>query len=250
MSHVELGVCEVVGVLTHPFDVIASLLAGPAAVTVAVLVPEVRPVAAAVRMQEPGTPVMLRVEVVFVPLTAIVPEVGETLQTLALSTDHVTVVLAVAVVVMPFASFRVAVAVVDVAVPAGNADWPRVTLSEVGAPGPVKATFAVQPVMRPAAADSWSVPVVALEVGAASENVTTPLEVVLVLEAPTAPPSRLLVTPAWDRVTLVPLFEVTVLPSESWTVTVIVEVAVVEPAASEVGFAAQASFAGAPTFGT
>src|SRR5258708_5950608 len=196
MSHVELGVCEVVGVLTQPFDVIASLLAGPAAVTVAVLEPEVRPVAAAVRVQEPGTPVMLRVVVVFVPLTAIVPEVGETLQTLALSTDHVTVVLAVAVVVMPFASFRVAVAVVDDAAPAGYADWPRVTLSEVGAPGPVKATFVWQPVMRPAAAESWSVPVVPLEVGAASENVATPFAVVLVLEAPTAPPSRLLVTPA------------------------------------------------------
>src|SRR5258708_2551283 len=141
MSHVELGVCEVVGVLTQPFDVIASLLAGPAAVTVAVLEPEVRPVAAAVRVQEPGTPVMLRVVVVFVPLTAIVPEVGETLQTLALSTDHVTVVL-------------------------------------------------------------------------------------------------------------VPLVVVTVLPSASWTVTVIVEVAVEEPAASEVGLAEQASFAGAPTEGT
>jgi len=116
-----------IATLLQVLAVNASLAAGPDAVTVAVALPEVRPVAAAVTVQEPGTPVMLSVVVAVLAPVAIVPEVGDTLQTDALSTDQVTVVLAVAVVVTPLASWRVAVAVVEPAAPAGKADWPRVT---------------------------------------------------------------------------------------------------------------------------
>ena len=146
IAHVEPAVMLVVGVLVQVFAVIASLEAGPAAVDVAVLEPEVRPVDAAVTVQEPGTPVMVSVVVVELPPAAIVLDVGETLQTLPLSTENVTVVVAAAVVVTPFASVRVAVTVVVAGEPAGNALWPSDTASCVAAPGPVNVTFTVQPV--------------------------------------------------------------------------------------------------------
>jgi len=257
IAHVEPGVLAVVGVLVHVLAVIASLEAGPAAVAVAVFEPDVRPVDAAVTVQEPGTPVIVSVLVVVLEPAAMVLEVGETLQTLPLSTDHVTVVVAAAVVVTPFASRRVAVAVVVAGAPAGKADWPSVTARAVAAPGPVKVTFVVQPVRVGNvgdAAESWSVPVFAEFAGAVSVKVATPLAAVAVAEAsaplPRSPPRP----PAWDTVIRVALSPLTVLPEASWIVTVTVDVAPTPeafvPAAIEDGFAAQASFAAAPTDGT
>ena len=78
-----------------------------------------------------------------------------------------------------------------------------------------------------------------------SENVATPLDVVLVDDPPTAPPSRLPVAPACDSVMLRPL-SVVVRPFASWTETVIVDVWV-EPATTLAGDALHPSFAGAPT---
>ena len=203
-----------IATLEQVFAVNASLAAGPAAVTVAVALPEVRPVAAAVTVQEPGTPVIVSVVVVVLPPAAIVPEDGDTLQTDALSTDQVTVVLAVAVVVTPLASWRVAVAVVELAVPAGKADWPRVTAIFAGAPAAVKVTLTWQPVRLVDAAESWSVPVVPAA-GALSVNVATPFVSVPVAGAPAAPESIVLVVPACETVIERPLSPVTVFPRES-----------------------------------
>ena len=257
IAHVEDGVFAVVSVLVHVFAVIASLDAGPAADTVAVLVPDVRPVDAAVTMQEPGTPVIVSVLVIEEELAKTVVEVGEMLQTLPLSTDHVTIRSVVVFVSMPFASRSFAVAVVVVPAPDGKADWPSDTVICVGAPGAVKTTFVVQPVRLGNvgdAAESWSVPVLADEAGAVRVKVATPLTRVLVAEAsaplPRSPPKP----PACERVTVLVLSPVRVLPRESCSDTVIVEVAPTPeafvPAPIEDGFAAQASFAAAPTLGT
>ena len=156
MAQVEPRVLDVVGVLVQVLAVIASLFAGPAAVTEAVAEPEVRPVDAEVTVQEPGTPVIdsVIVSVGVLRPAAMGADVGETLQTLALSTEYVTVVVGVAVVVMPLASLSVAVTGVDPSGPAGKADWPSVVLSAVAAPGPVKVMFVWQPTRRPPDAES------------------------------------------------------------------------------------------------
>src|SRR5579859_5183904 len=200
---------------------------------------------------------MVKVLVVVAEPEAIVLEVGEMLQMLPLSTDHVTVVFAVAFVWMPFASRRVAVAVVVCGAPAGNADWPSDTVSCVPAPGAVKVTEVWQPVRVGNVgdeADSWSVPVLDDEAGAVSVKVATPLTTVAVAEASAPLPRSAPRPPAWDSVTLVLLSPLTVLPEASCSVTVIVDVApapeALVPAGIEDGFAAQASFAAAPTDGT
>lgn len=149
---------------------------------------------------------------------------------MALSTEKVTIVAAVAFVVTPFASLSVAVTIVLCPAIAGKADCARVALIDVGAPGPVKVTFTVQPVSVGKVGEfeeSWSVPVLADEAGAVRVKVPTPLTTVTVAEASAVPPLRVAPRPpAWDSVTLVLLSPVTVLPAESWTVTVTVDVVV------------------------
>ena len=144
----------------------------------------------------------------------------------------------------PFASFKVAVTVVVCGLPDGKSLWPRVTPTALGAPAVVNETLLKQPGRSGVDAESWSVPVVPLD-GWVSANVATPLEVFLVDDAPAAPPSRLPVAPACDRVMLRPL-SVVVSPFASWTETVIVDVWL-EPATMLAGDAVQPSFAGAPT---
>ena len=59
MSHVEVELAIVVGVLVQALAVVASFAAGPAATTVKVFEADVSPVDVAVSVQEPGTPVIV-----------------------------------------------------------------------------------------------------------------------------------------------------------------------------------------------
>jgi hypothetical protein len=130
IEHVEPGVLLVVGEFMQVLAVIASWAGGPPVpVTVAVFEPEMSPVDAAVTTQDPGTPAIVSVTVVAAAPTKIVLEFPKTLQTALLSTDHVTVVDAMAPVAMPFASRSVAVAETANAAPPGKADCGSETVS-------------------------------------------------------------------------------------------------------------------------
>jgi len=129
MSQVEVEELDVVGVFVQVLLVIASLLAGPAAAVVEVFEPDVSPVAEAVTVQAPGTP--LTVSVGEVPLAAVpvVPTLmapvvlaaPAKLQIVVSLTVNVTVVAVVAVVVLPPESLSVAFTGVVLIAPAGYA---------------------------------------------------------------------------------------------------------------------------------
>ena len=94
----------------------------------------------------------------------------------------------------------------------------------------MKVTLVTQPVSVGKvgeSADSWSEPVVEDKAGAVSVKMPTPLTAVTVAEALARPP--LIVAPrppACDNRSVVLLSPVTVLPKESWMVTVVVDVVV------------------------
>ena len=91
MSHVEPGVLDVVGVFTHVLLVMASLDAGPAAITVAVAEPDDSPGTDAVIVQLPGAPVVVSVVVALLDPCGIVCCVGDTVQMFVLLLEKVTV---------------------------------------------------------------------------------------------------------------------------------------------------------------
>jgi len=244
MSHVEPGVAIVVDVPLHVFPTIASLAAGPALVTLRLAEPAPMPGTVAVTVQLPGAPVTVTTVDVVLDPALIVELVGETVQMPALSTLQVAFCEFWLVAGAPLASFNVAVAVVDCALPAANSFRSSATPTWLGAPAVANDTFTKQPCRIAVDADSWSEPVA--DVGCVNANVATPLLVVFVDGAPAAPPSRLPTVPACDRVMLRPLSVVTVRPFASCTDTVIVEVCV-EPATMLAGDALHPSFAGAPT---
>lgn len=208
-SQVDPGEELVVGALLQVLPMIASLLAGPDAVTESEAEPDERPGTDAVTVQLPGAPVVVSVVVVLLDPAEIVALVGETVQTLPLSTLNVTVCAVWAFVVTPLASLSVAVTVVVRGLPDGNSLCPRLTATDVGAPAVVNETFVTQPARFALDADSWSVPVELLA-GCVRVNVAVPFEVLLVNGAPEAPPSRLPAAPACASVMARPLSVVTV----------------------------------------
>ena len=111
-SQLELLLDVVVGVFEHVLPMIASLDAGPDAVTEAMAEPLCTPGMVAVIVQLPGAPVVVRVAVAVLAPAGMVVWIGETLQIPPLSTLKVTVWLVCAVVVAPLESFNVAVMVV------------------------------------------------------------------------------------------------------------------------------------------
>ena len=158
-SQVEPAVFAVVGVFAQVLLVIISWAAGPEPTAVAVAVPDVRVGAEAVTVQVPGAPVIVRVDVPEVVPGGTFVVVGDTLQMAALSTLKVTVVVVLwNDVAAPLASRKVAVTVDAVVRPVGNSVWPSVTLTDVGAPALVNATFDRQPVRFAALTDNVSVP--------------------------------------------------------------------------------------------
>jgi hypothetical protein len=141
-------------VALHVLLVITSLAAAPELNTESVADPDVRPATAAVTVQLPGTPVVVTVALALLAPAETVFDAGATLQMPVLSTLNVMFFDEVNDAVAPLASLSVPVTLVACAEPAGNSVWPRVAVTDVGAPAAVNATLAKQPVRLSADAES------------------------------------------------------------------------------------------------